>query len=197
MLASIHPLGERSRHRRWGVTVSAYILGSTLAAATFGLLLGSVGRLVVPGHHAAAGALAAGLCALALAFELGVGGLRLPTVHRQVDKAWLDRYRGWVVGAGFGAQLGFGVVTIVDTAAVYLSFGLALLTGSAVAGAAVGAAFGLVRALVLLTVGGVHRPDQLRAALRRVHGWRPRWRRIGIAVDVAALVIIGAAAMSS
>src|SRR5919199_1056164 len=119
MLASIHPLGERARDRRWGVTVSAYVAGSTLAAAVT----------------------VAVLCAAALAFDLHPGGLQLPTIHRQVDKDWLDRYRGWVVGVGFGFQLGLGVVTIVTTAAVYLTFALATLTGSAAAGAPVGATF--------------------------------------------------------
>ncbi len=195
MLASIHPLGERARDRRWGVTVSAYLVGSTIAAALFGGLLGAVGNLL-PLGPVTTGAMVVVLCAVALAFELGVGGLRLPTVHRQVDKDWLDRYRGWVVGAGFGFQLGLGVVTIVNTAAVYLALALALLTGSAGAGAVVGATFGLVRALVILAVAGVHRPDQLRAALRRMQLWQPVSRRIGIAVQAVALVAAGAVVIS-
>ncbi|MGH9265807.1 MAG: sulfite exporter TauE/SafE family protein [Acidimicrobiales bacterium] len=195
MLASIHPLGERARERRWGVTVSAYLLASTAAAALLGAALGGIGDVLAltPGSTAA---LVAALCALALAFDLGVGGLRLPTVHRQVDKDWLYRYRGWVVGAGFGFQLGLGVVTIVNTAAVYLTLALALLTGSAAAGAAVGATFGLARALVILAVAPVRRPDQLRAALRRMHAWRPLSERAGIAVQALALVAAGAVAIA-
>ena len=137
MLASIHPLGERARDRRWGVTVGAYLLGSTLAAALLGALLGGIGSVLPLGAGVTAAGVVA-LAALALAYDLGIGGLRLPTVHRQVDKDWLGRYRGWVVGAGFGVQLGLGVVTIVNTAAVYLALALALLTGTVAAGAAVG-----------------------------------------------------------
>ena len=188
MLASIHPLGERARDRRWSVTVSAYLVGSTLAAALLGALLGALGGLLPLGPGATA-ALVVALGATALAFDLGLGGLRLPTVHRQVDKDWLDRYRGWVVGVGFGFQLGLGVVTIVNTAAVYLALALAALSGSAGAGAAVGATFGLVRALVILVVAPVRRPDQLRAALRRVQGWRPASERIGIAVQALAVLV--------
>jgi len=194
MLASINPLGERARERRWGVTVVAYLLGSTAAAALLGLVLGAAGHALPLTAGVTALAVVA-LSALALAVDLGLGGLRLPTVHRQVDKDWLGRYRGWVVGVGFGVQLGLGVVTIVNTAAVYLMLALALLTGSTVAGATVGATFGLVRALVILVVARVRRPDQLRLALRRVNAWRPVSERIGIAVQGLVLVAAGAVAI--
>lgn len=195
MLASINPLGERSRERRWGVTVAAYLTGSTAAAALLGAVLGTVGHALPLGPGATA-LLVVALSAVALALDVGVGGLRLPTVHRQVDKDWLGRYRGWVVGVGFGVQLGLGVVTIVNTAAVYLMLALALLTGSAAAGATVGATFGLVRALVILVVARVRRPDQLRVVLRRVNAWRPLSERIGIAVQALVLVAAGAVAIA-
>ncbi len=195
MLASINPLGERARDRRWGVTVAAYLLSSTAAAALFGAILGTVGYALPLGPGATAVAVLT-LSALALAVDLGLGGLRLPTVHRQVDKDWLDRYRGWVVGLGFGFQLGLGVVTIVNTAAVYLTLALALLTGSAAAGAVVGTTFGLVRALIILVVAPVRRPDQLRLALRRMHAWRTLSQRAGIAVQALFLVAAGAVAIA-
>jgi sulfite exporter TauE/SafE len=195
MLASIHPLGERARDRRWGVTVGAYVAASTAAAVLLGAVLGGVGDLLGL-SSAVTAALVVALAALALAFDLRLGGLRLPTVRRQVDEDWLGRYRGWVVGVGFGAQLGLGVVTIVNTAAVYLALALALLTGSVAAGAVVGATFGLVRGLLILVVGRVRRPDQLRAALRRVHAWRPVSERIGIAVQAGVLVAAGAVAVA-
>lgn len=195
MLASIHPLGERARDRRWGVTVGAYVLGSTVAAAGLGALLGRLGGVLGLSAGPSAAVVVA-LAGVALAFDLGLGGLRLPTVHRQVNKEWLGRYRGWVVGAGFGVQLGLGVVTVVNTAAVYLALALAVLTGSAVAGAVVGTTFGLVRAMVILVVAPVKRPDQLRLALRRVQAWRPLTERIGIAVQAAVLVTAGAVAIA-
>ena len=51
-----------------------------------------------PGLGGAAVLLLAGLL-----LDRRVGGLRLPTWHRQVDERWLARYRGWVYGLGFGA----------------------------------------------------------------------------------------------
>ena len=195
MLASIHPLGERARKRRWGATVTAYMIGSVAAAALLGGALGAAGSLL-PLPSGATAAMVAGLCAFGLAFDLGIGGLRLPTVHRQVDKDWLDRYRGWVVGVGFGFQLGLGVVTIVTTSAVYLTFAMALLTGSPVTGALVGATFGLARALALLGVARVRRPEQLRAVMRRLQAWRPLSQRAGIAVQALAIVTVGAVAIA-
>jgi len=195
MLASIHPLGERARDRRWGVTVSAYLLGSTMSAVLFGAVLGRIGGLLPLGSGPTV-LLVVGLCGLGLVYDLHLGGLRLPTVRRQVDKEWLDRYRGWVVGLGFGVQLGLGVVTIVTTAAVYLVFALAFLSGSALVGGVVAGTFGVVRGLVILAVAPVRRPEQLRSTLRRMQLWRPRTHRIGIAVQAAALVTVGAIAIA-
>jgi hypothetical protein len=162
MLGSITPLGERGRGSRWWLTVAAYIAGSVAGSLAFGAALGWVGvpfasdasegvRLVVLGS----------IVALGLGLDLGAFGSRLPSVRRQVDETWRARYRGWVWGLGFGAQLGVGVATIVTTSTVYATWGAAVLSGGVFAGAAIGAAFGLARALPVLSVAGVHRADQL------------------------------------
>jgi hypothetical protein len=196
MLASINPLGERARNRRWGITVAAYLLGSLAAAAPLGALLGLIGAWL---HHlvgagplvVAGGALAA--CALGAAFDLGIGGLRLPTVHRQVDKDMLDEYRGWVYGLSFGFQLGLGVVTVVNTASIYVTLVLAFLSGSALTGLVIGATFGLVRAMVILSVWRVRHPEQLRQTYRRLQSWGPLSRRAGVGVQALMVLTIGAA----
>src|SRR5512135_756112 len=104
MLASITPLGERGRHRRWGATVTAYAVGSTLVGGAVGGLLGTVGAAtlgrVAPPPVLLLG-LAAVFCVVGAAADVGLLG-PLPTVHRQVNEDWLDRYRGWVYGLGFG-----------------------------------------------------------------------------------------------
>jgi hypothetical protein len=177
MLGSITPLGERSRNRRWGVTVGAYLAGSTLGGALLGASLGQVGRILpAPDGRSTAlrlGVLAVGAAA-GIAFDLRLGGLRLPTVHRQVNQDWIAQYRGWVLGLGFGFQLGLGVVTIVTTSTVYVMLLAALLSGSAAAGAVIAGAFGLMRAGVLLSVAGVKSPEQLgrvNVVLRRWDRW--------------------------
>src|SRR5437870_4974157 len=143
MLASITPLGERGRGRRWGRTTTAYALASGLGGAVVGVVAGTAGaaaRAVV--HPATAALLIAVVCGLAALLDLPGGPL--PGPRRQVDERWLVKYRGWVYGAGFGLQLGLGVVTIVTTASVYAVVALAALTGSPIGGALVGVVFGLV-----------------------------------------------------
>ena len=190
MLGSITPLGERSRGRRWGITVTAFALAATAAAAGLGALLGAAGGLVDLSGTARTGLLAVAV-AVAVAVDL-VPGLRAPGPRRQVNEAWLHRYRGWVYGAGFGLQLGLGVTTIVSTAAVYATGAAAVLAGSAAAGALVGGAFGLARAATLLAAGGVDEPGALATLDRRLAAWE-RPARLAALVAEAALIALALA----
>ena len=196
MLGSITPLGERGRNRKWGRTVTAYVAGSALGGLAVGALLGALGRPLGSGLTLTArlGMLAL-LVALGLAADLRVGGLRLPTVRRQVNEEWMVRYRDWVYGLGFGVQLGTGVVTIVTTSAVYAMWGAALLSGSLQAGALIGLTFGVVRAGAIFAVAGVRRPDQLgrvEVALRR---WDARTRRAALGAGALVTVALTAGAV--
>ncbi len=198
MLASINPLGERARNNRWGLTVAAYIAGSTAGGAFSGACFGAIGHLVraVAGDgtfSAAALVLLAVLGAVGLLVDAGVGGARLPTNHRQVNERWLDEYRGWVYGAGFGFQLGTGLVTIVTGSITYLMFAAALLTGSWAAGGLIGALFGLVRALPILAARSATGPRQLRDLIRRAQRWEAPARRLGTVVQ--SVVVLVAAAL--
>jgi hypothetical protein len=188
MLASIHPLGERARGRRWGITVSAFVAGAGAAGATAGGLLGLAGTTVR--DHAGVPLVVASVVLVGLtgiALDLGLAGIRLPTVRRQVNEDWLHLYRGGVYGFGFGVQLGLGVATIVTTAAVYLTFVLAFFAGSAWAGLAIGATFGLARGASLLVAAGVETPRELSALHRRLQRWAPFSRRVTVATQLAVV----------
>ena len=188
MLASIHPLGERARRQRWGVTVVAYLVATVVASALVGGGLGLVGAWLGLRHHPAAtvAVLAVGaLATIGVALDLRVGGVSTPTVRRQVDERWLQRYRGWVYGGGFGFQLGLGVVTVVNTFAVYLMLAVALLAGSTAVGLAVGLTFGALRGASILAVARVRHPDQLRRLLRRLQAWDVASRRLAVGVQAA------------
>jgi hypothetical protein len=193
MLASIHPLGERARNRSWAVTVSAYLVGSAAGGAMLGGVLGLAGLAV----HRGAGlgpvllaALAAVACLAGVALDLRLGGVRTPTVHRQVDDEWLSRYRSWVYGGGFGFQLGMGVVTIVTTASIYVVFALALLSASPGAGALIGLTFGLARGVVIMSTARVDDPVRLRQVHRRLQDWGPRSYRLAVAAQAAVAVAV-------
>src|SRR6185312_10962143 len=123
MLGSITRLGESGRNARWWVTVTWFAAGAVGAGSLAGWVLGLFGAHAAAAIGPRAAALVLGVLAVAgVAVDLRLGGVRLPTVRRQVDDRWLTRYRGWVYGVGFGFQLGLGVVTVVTTAGVYLAF---------------------------------------------------------------------------
>jgi sulfite exporter TauE/SafE len=201
MLASINPLGERSRNRTWRVTVSWYVAGSVVGGALMGVALGGVGAAldaVLAPSGTVVAVVAALLGLVGLAFELHVGGLILPTVRRQVDENWLSRYRAWVYAGGFGLQLGLGVVTVVTTATVYLTWAFALLSGSLVGGLAIGVTFGIARALPMVLVADADTPAKLRDALRRFMRWAPAAQRLSMATTaflplLAVVLLVGSA----
>jgi hypothetical protein len=198
MLGSITPLGERGRNRRWGVTVTAYVIGSTIGGVLIGGALGASGGLLM-GVTGSSASVRLGLLAVVVAaglmLDLGVAGLRLPTVHRQVNEDWMVRYRGWVYGLGFGLQLGTGVITVVTMSAVYATLVAALLGGSLLAGALIGGVFGLVRAAALFAVAGVRSPDQLGRVDGALRRWDGRSRRAALGAGALMTLALTAGAV--
>jgi hypothetical protein len=194
MLASIHPLGERARGQTFAVTAVAYAVGSVAGAAALGALLGAAGNATFADGR---DALRLGLLALAalLAALVDRSGRRVPSWRRQVNEDWLTQYRGWVYGLGFGLQLGLGVVTIVTTAAVYLTWVGAFVAGSPILGAAVGAAFGLARALPVAAAGSVRSPGAIGGRVAGVDAWAGRFGVVTVSVEAAAAVTLVALAL--
>jgi hypothetical protein len=170
MLSSITPLGERGRNNRWWLTAAAYITGSIAGGAAMGVALGALGGLV---RWTTAGSLAllAAVALLGFLADLRVARLRVPTMNRQVDERWLTTYRGWVYGVGYGFQLGLGVVTIVTSAATWVTLAVAFLTGSWTGGVVVGSVFGAARSLPLLLAAPVRSPGALRELVIRQQRW--------------------------
>jgi hypothetical protein len=197
MLGSITPLGERGRGSRWWLTVAAYLVASLAGGALVGWLLGGPGAALGVANWSITMRLEIIALALlvGLALDLGVAGLRLPTIHRQVEEEWRGRYRGWVWGLAFGFQLAVGVVTVVTTSTVYVTWLAAGLSGAAFGGAAVGATFGLARALPVFAVGGVRTPSQLLGIDATLRRFAAPARRATYAVSgaIAAVAAIGAA----
>ena len=193
MLASITPLGERGRRRRWGTTVTAYVAGSALGGAATGALAGSLGWLLL--RDVSWDGRTAFLAAL-----LGAGLLldvlrHVPGPRRQVDESWLDRYRGWVYGVGFGFQLGAGVVTIVSASAVYVVLAAGIASASPAVGAGLGALAGLLRGATLLAAAHVRTPGQLVSLHVRMRAWREPARLTGLAAQ-GALLLFAAGALA-
>ena len=184
MLSSIHPLGERSRNNRWAVTMAAFTLGTVVTAALIGATLGALGSsLDVP-------TIVVGI-AIALAGLLDLMGVGAFGPKRQVNERWIDTYRGVIYGGGFGTQLGSGISTFVVTWGVYAVFFLEFSSGSGVRGAAIGATFGLARALRPLGSGWVDRPSRLTSLHRRLAGLARPMHLANVAILVSVGVVLG------
>ena len=186
MLSSIHPLGERARNNRWGVTVASFVAAAVLAGAVVGGGLGVLGTRLFD-FSASLGLAVIGATALA-AGGLDLSGVRPPGPKRQVNEHWIGHYRGWVYGGAFGAQLGTGVTTFVVTWTVYAALIAELLIGSLVGGMVIGAVFGLGRSLLLVTDGLIDTPSRL-SLFHRVLA------RVGPHVTRATSIAVGGAAM--
>ena len=196
MLSTITPIGEAGRRHRYGSTAAWFILGATLGGATLGLgaaaLAAGVGTLDLS-PEAALGATAL-LAAITLASDLNLGGFRLPSHTRQVNESWLDEFRSWVYGSGFGWQIGVGLATFVTTAAVYLMIAMAALTGDPVVAFLLMTGFGLVRGLAVLLGRRLTTPERLFALHRRLEELLPTAQRAIVLVQAAVLAIAAGAA---
>jgi hypothetical protein len=200
MLASISPVGEAARGQRWPVTVSAYLVASALGGVSVGALAGALGWTVfatvgAPSTTFLAGVLAL-LALLAVGLDRGVLRWQVPAWQRQVDETWLTSYRGWVYGAGFGFQLGAGVLTRIPTAAVPLVLAVAVATGSVAAGALLGGTFGTVRALPILLAGRHRDPARLNAFHQRMDAAASTADRVTSAVVALAAAVLATAAVA-
>jgi hypothetical protein len=111
-----------------------------------------------------------------------------------VNERWLDQYRRWIYAAGFGAQLGTGVVTIVVTSAVYAVLAASFVSASPIAGAGIGAAAGAMRGATLLAGARTTTPQALVKLHERLHSIQRPVRRgtlsAQLALAAAAAVVL-------
>jgi hypothetical protein len=195
MLSTITPVSERAKGHSYRATASWFVAGSTSGGLTLGALaaLGAVAVRALGPTPIELGLVAVGAASTAALSDLAVRGLTLPVHHRQVNERWLDRYRPWVYGVGFGWQIGVGLATYITTAAVYLTVVLAALTTSPVAALAIGAGFGLVRGLAVLLTRSITDVPELLAFHRRLAAAAPRARIAVVAVEISAAAVVAAA----
>jgi hypothetical protein len=193
MLSSIHPLGERGRSNRWGLTVTAHVIGSTAGGALVGGGLGAVGWLSAElgVHQRTRAGVLVPLALVATVIDARGWPRWLPRARRQVDERWLNAYRGWVYGAGFGFQLGMGAVTIVTAATVYLVGAAAVVLASPLSGALVGGAYGAARGATILAGRSIRTP----ARLVEFHRGLIARRRLGVRAAVLGDIAVAVGAM--
>jgi hypothetical protein len=192
MLSSITPMTEAGRGYRFAATARWFLVGAMVG----GLSIGAVAVAAAAGLDALgvglSARLAAGavLAALTAGIDLGAFGVDLPIFKRQVNDAWLRRYRSWVYGAGFGWQIGVGVATYIMTAGVFLTIGLAVLTASPLAALGIGLAFGTVRGSAVFLGRSATTPAALGAVHARLDAWGPAARHAAADVQVVAAAVL-------
>ncbi len=197
MLSTLTPLGERGRGTRFATTAAWFVAGSVVGGALLGAA-GMVAALVVSAAHVGAttaDAAAAGAAALAAAADVLIAGRRAVGHHRQVNERWLDQFRPWAYGAGFGLQIGSGVATYVTTAGVYLAVVLGGLSGRPLFALGLGLLFGAVRGTAVLLGRRLDTPEALRRFHARFSALGPSSRMAMVAVELAAAVLLTAAAV--
>ncbi len=194
MLATVTPLAERGRGHRYRSTAAWFIAGGTVGGATLGLVMAGL-ALGVQAASPTTIALATAACVvatLAAASDTRLGGFHLPFHSRQVNERWLDQFRPWVYGAGFGWQIGAGLVTYIKTAALYLMIVLAALTASPATALAVGTLFGFVRGLAVLLGRGIDSPAALASFHRRFTEAGPFALAVVVACELLTAVAFAA-----
>jgi hypothetical protein len=198
MLSTLTPLGERGRGTRFGTTAAWFVAGSAAGGALLGATGALVALVVMAAHVGAttADVAAAGAAALAAAADVLIAGRRAVGHHRQVNERWLDQFRPWVYGAGFGVQIGCGVATYVTTAGVYLVVVLGGLSGQPLVALGLGVLFGAVRGTAVLLGRRLDTPEALRRFHARFSALGPRSRMAMVVVELAGGVLLIAAAVS-
>jgi len=191
MLASITPLSEVGRGHRYRTTAWWFVVGSTAGGATLGILIALVTVVVdvlsLTSREVFVVALAAS--ALAFASDANLGGFHLPVHHRQVNERWLDRFRPWVYGSGFGWQIGSGLATYIMTAGIYLLIILAALIAQPWLGVVCGALFGFVRGLSVFLGRRITSTERLQAFHVRFYELGSTARRIMVTVEALAAML--------
>jgi hypothetical protein len=195
MLSTVTPLAEAGRGRRWPVTATWFVAGSVLGGLTLGAAMAGFAAVVAVLDPSTTTVLAvssvvAFVCA---ASDLDLFGWHIPFHGRQVNERWLDQYRAWVYGGGFGWQIGVGLATYITTAGLYLMILLTALTGAPRLALAIGVGFGLVRGLAILAGRRITSVERLLSVHRRFAALRQPVRLLVVGVLLADGVVAATA----
>lgn len=192
MLSTITPLSERGRGHRYAGTAAWFVAGAVGGGVTLGCgaaLLAAGWAAVVPSVAVTSGVITA-VALVAAAGDAGLTSVRFPLFRRQVNERWLEQYRPWFYGAGFGWQVGVGLATYIMTACVFLTVAVAVLTGQPGAALLICTSFGVARGLTVLLTRRLHSPQALRSFHRRFGRLETPVRVGTIGVEVGAAAVL-------
>lgn len=196
MLSAITPMTEAGRGNRFNVTAGWFVLGAIVGGLSLGVLAAgaAAGLAALELATTSRVGIAAALAMACASIDLGIFGIDLPLFKRQVNDAWLRRYRSWVYGSGFGWQIGFGVATYIMTAGVLLTIALAVLTASPVQAVAIGLTFGLIRGSAVFIGRSATSPAALGDIHQRLDAAAPTARAAAAGVQVLTAAVFAGVA---
>ncbi len=199
MLSTITPMAEAGRGHSFRSTSAWFVFGSFAGGLTLGGLMGAIALSVAALEATPATTLSivAAASLIAAVSDGRISGFHLPGHDRQVNERWLDQYRSWVYGAGFGWQIGVGLATYIMTAGVYLLILIGGLTASPWIAIALGGLFGVVRGLAVYLAAGLDSGEKLLSFHARFESLREPVRQSMIAVQALVAVVAAAAAGAS
>jgi hypothetical protein len=192
MLSTITPMGERGRGNTYGGTAAWFIVGAVVGGLTLGAVMAAMAAAIGMAHvgAAATGSVVFVAALVASASDARLGGWSLPIHRRQVNERWLDGYRSWVYGLGFGWQIGTGLATYVMTAAVYLLVLMGAMGGRPLVALAAGVLFGTVRGLAVLWGRRLSAPDRLASFHHRFDALDKMARHSMVGIEVLVGTIL-------
>lgn len=194
MAESIAPVVYGDR-RRWRVALALHAAGATVAAASFGAVLGWVGS-ALGAPWGPAGLLLVGTVGAAYALREVVSGLAdalpVPQARRQVPDWWRTFFSWPASAALYGAGLGVGFFTYLAHGSLLVVAVGAAAGGRPLVGAVVVAPFGVARGLSPWVARGVGSADEGRRLVDRLAESSEGRRRLvnAIALAVAATVAL-------
>jgi hypothetical protein len=193
MVETITPVVHGGRGK-WAGAFALHVAGATVAAASFGALLGAVGRLLgAPWGRAGAVALAGG--ALIYAFhELPKVTVSVPQLRRQVPEWWRTFFAPPVTALLYGAGLGIGFLTYLAHGTLVVVAAAAAASGDPWWGAVLVGTFGFARGASAVLAHGVDTEEAGQELVERLVARSDVARR---AAHGAALVVVALAAAAA
>jgi hypothetical protein len=195
MIETIGPTGHTGGRRTTLAACAAFLPGALLGGVlTFGGL--AVAGSLLPGDHEPVAYLIAAVVAIAAAALEARGTAIVPQIRRQLPEHW-RRVMPMPLAAGlYGALLGLGFTTFVLTFGVWAIAAASLAVGDPAIGALIGIAFGLGRAIPIVSLAPFAASEK-GARVTQLMADRPglyRGLRLGdaAALTLAAAVLAGA-----
>jgi hypothetical protein len=163
VIDTIGPTGHTGGRRTTRAACAAFLPGAVAGGALTFSALASIGNLLHGAGGRGAYLAAAGIALLAAGLEAR-GARIVPQIRRQLPEHWRRVMPMPLAAALYGLLLGIGFTTFVLSFGVWALAGMSLAVGDPTLGLAVGAAFGLGRAIpIVLLAPLAGRPAGIRA----------------------------------